>query len=130
MTYTRSKRIEDGATAIDIQTDTAGVARFVLHQQVLDASGQPCWTPFHLSGLYSDAASAEADARIQSDRLRRNVLAGMTVNERLSFAGLMGRWDQAVGDGNRDEMISVLSEVELADQAADIVASVLRRPEA
>jgi len=40
--------------------------------------------------------------------------SGMTVNERLFAAGLLDAWDAAVNARNRNRMIEVLLEVDLA----------------
>jgi hypothetical protein len=53
---------------------------------------------------------------------------GMTVNERLSVAGLIDEWDVAAKSRNRDRMIEVLSKVELSQQAAEITDTVLANP--
>ena len=50
---------------------------------------------------------------------------GMTVNERLVEAGLMDAWDSALNARNREEMIAILSQVELESQAGKIADSVL-----
>lgn len=54
--------------------------------------------------------------------------AGMTVNERLYEAGIMEEWDRAATSKNRDRMIELLGEVELADQAEQITDTVLSDP--
>jgi hypothetical protein len=51
----------------------------------------------------------------------------MTVNERLFVSGLMGEWDRAVQREDREKLTELLGKVELADQAATIVDSVLDR---
>lgn len=53
---------------------------------------------------------------------------GMTVNERLYSAGLIGEWDAAARARNRERMIAILSQVDLADQAEKIVDTVLTNP--
>jgi hypothetical protein len=52
----------------------------------------------------------------------------MTVNERLIAAGLLDQFDAAVRDGDRARMIDILGRVELADQAASIIETVLAHP--
>jgi hypothetical protein len=54
--------------------------------------------------------------------------AGMTVNERFYEAGIMEEWDRAATSKNRDRMIELLGEVELADQAEQIADTVLSDP--
>lgn len=54
--------------------------------------------------------------------------AGMTVNERLYAAGLLGVWDRAIDDGARATAIDILGQVELASQAENIVDAVLATP--
>jgi hypothetical protein len=54
-------------------------------------------------------------------------LAAMTVNERLFVTGLMQAWDEAVARKDRQAMIGLLGRVELADQAAFIADSALKR---
>lgn len=53
--------------------------------------------------------------------------SAMTVNERLFACGLMGEWDQAVKRKDREKLTELLAKVELEDQAAIIVGSVLGR---
>jgi hypothetical protein len=53
---------------------------------------------------------------------------GMTVNERLVEAGLMDAWDSALNARNREEMIAILSQVELESQAGTIADSALAPP--
>lgn len=53
--------------------------------------------------------------------------SAMTVNERLFVSGLMGEWDRAVQREDREKLTELLGKVELADQAATIVDSVLNR---
>ncbi len=43
-------------------------------------------------------------------------------------AGLLDQWDSAVRDRDRDCMLRVLAEVDLADQAEAITDTVLRDP--
>jgi hypothetical protein len=52
----------------------------------------------------------------------------MTTNERLFVAGLMERWDVAIESGDRKGAIEVLSEVDMADQAGQVVDMVLANP--
>ena len=51
--------------------------------------------------------------------------SAMTVNERLFASGLMGEWDLAVKRKDREKLTELLAKVELEDQAAIIVGSVL-----
>jgi hypothetical protein len=56
-------------------------------------------------------------------------LSGMTVNERLFACGLFDRWDAAARARNREEMISLLTQVALTrDQAVWSVDAVLANP--
>ena len=43
---------------------------------------------------------------------------GMTTNERLFEAGLLDAWDDAVSRRARTEMIALLGQVDLVEQAA------------
>ena len=53
----------------------------------------------------------------------------MTVNERLFTAGALEAFDQAVRDGNRDQMIALLVTVEIDEiEARKIVEAVLAHP--
>lgn len=54
--------------------------------------------------------------------------SGMTVNERLAVAGLLGAWDSAIGAADRSRAVEVLSQVDLADQAERIVDTTLADP--
>jgi hypothetical protein len=127
VSYTTSKWIEDGPTALAIEIDGKGLARFVLHRRVPEYPNEPSWEPIHFSGLYPDAESAEADGVLQRDELRRKAFAAMTVNERLSYAGFMQRWDLAVRNRNRQVLVSILAEVDLADQADSIADAAMSR---
>ncbi|HRJ69767.1 MAG TPA: hypothetical protein PK812_09170 [Beijerinckiaceae bacterium] len=51
----------------------------------------------------------------------------MTVNERLTVAGLLGEWDKAARRRDRAVMIALLEKVDVAD-AAGIVDAVLADP--
>jgi hypothetical protein len=53
--------------------------------------------------------------------------AGMTINERLVAAGLVGSFDAAVSLRDRAAMIRILTEVDVGDPAASVDA-VLQRP--
>ena len=125
--YTRAKWIEDGSRALEILHDRDGHAKFVVHQRHLDGQGRLFWTPIHTSGLYADTGSAESDGLRQWEALQRARFGGMTTNERLVDAGLMGAWDDAVRARDRERMILVLSAVELGDQAAQIADAVLAK---
>jgi hypothetical protein len=124
---TRAKWIEDGSRALEILQDRNGHAKFIVHQRHLDRQGRLFWTPIHTSGLYGDTGSAESDGLRQWEALQRARFGGMTTNERLVDAGLMSAWDDAVRARDRDRMISVLSAVELGDQAAAIADAVLAK---
>jgi RNAse (barnase) inhibitor barstar len=54
--------------------------------------------------------------------------SGMTVNERLSSAGIMADWDAAAKSRNRKRMIALLCRVGLADQAEQIADAILSNP--
>jgi len=54
-------------------------------------------------------------------------LSGMTVNERLYAKGLFTEWNTAISLKDRKTMVELLGRVELADQAASITDSVLKR---
>jgi hypothetical protein len=53
----------------------------------------------------------------------------MTTNERLFEAGLADEFDQARREFDADRMIDLLSRVELADQAKDIVDQIIANPD-
>jgi len=54
-------------------------------------------------------------------------LSSMTVNERLYVKGLLRAWDAAVLQRDREAMIDLLAQVELADQAVWIADTTLKR---
>ena len=56
-------------------------------------------------------------------------LAGMTMNERLLNAGLLGLFDSAATRRDRDAMIEILGRVDLEDQANSITKTILASPE-
>ncbi|WP_261164539.1 hypothetical protein [Microbacterium sp. Marseille-Q6965] len=59
----------------------------------------------------------------------REDFGGMTVNERLAAANLLGAWDQAITAGDRERAIAVLKRVALNDeQAMFTVDTVLANP--
>ena len=54
---------------------------------------------------------------------------GMTVNERLFRAGLLGRWDAAIAAGQREDATPLHKQVEVSeDGAAATVDAVLANP--
>jgi hypothetical protein len=53
---------------------------------------------------------------------------GMTTNERLFAANLLGEWDVAARNRDRAKMIELLSRVDLASQAEWIADTVLADP--
>ena len=55
-------------------------------------------------------------------------LAGMTTNERLLATGRVDAFDQAARMRDRDRMIELLGEVDLADQADSIADGILSDP--
>jgi len=56
-------------------------------------------------------------------------LKGMTVNERLFSCNLFDEWDVAVKNRNKDEMIKILSKVELTqEQALETTNTILENP--
>jgi hypothetical protein len=56
------------------------------------------------------------------------IYAGMTINERLTEAGLFDHWLTAIGNSDRKAMSSMLISVDLTpDEAANTVDEVLRR---
>lgn len=54
--------------------------------------------------------------------------SGMTVDERLFAAGLLDRWDAAVCARDRNEMMGVLKQVDMSDEAATTTDAVLADP--
>ena len=125
--FMRAKWIEDGSRALEIQNDPGGRARFVVHQRHLDGKSQAYWTPIHTSGSYADAGSAEEDGLQQWEALLKARFGGMTVNERLIDAAMMRDWDAAVRARNREQMIRILSAVDLGNQAGQIADAVLAK---
>jgi hypothetical protein len=59
--------------------------------------------------------------------MKQSDFAGMTVNERLYLAGLLPRFDAATRAADRNALIDLLGQVDLADQAAAIADGVLSR---
>lgn len=53
--------------------------------------------------------------------------SGMTVNERLFTAGLLDAFDRAACSRNRDEMLSILKQVEV-DHPESTADSILENP--
>jgi hypothetical protein len=54
--------------------------------------------------------------------------SGMTTSERLSAAGLADAWDRAITSRDRHGAITILSQVNMADQAGELVDTVLAKP--
>jgi hypothetical protein len=54
--------------------------------------------------------------------------SGMTVNERLYEAGIVNAWDTAAISRNRAHMIELLVQVDLSEQAEEIVDTILADP--
>ena len=52
--------------------------------------------------------------------------AGMTTNERLAEGGLLDEWDAAFERRDRNELIALLGQVDLAAQAAWITDQALQ----
>jgi len=69
-----TKRIEstDRQHYVEIVTRDDGLFRFVEHTQMTD-SGYAFWTPTHWSGLYSDAQTAEREAKATLGWLRDRI---------------------------------------------------------
>jgi len=54
---------------------------------------------------------------------------GMTLNERLYFSGLMEKWDKASRARNRERMIAILGQLEIAEEGrAELVDTLLANP--
>lgn len=57
-------------------------------------------------------------------------LRGMTVNERLFVCGLLEKWDVAVRNRQREEMMAVLRQVAMTqEQIENTTDAVLKNPE-
>jgi hypothetical protein len=127
--YARAKRIEigGGSCALEILANSDGRAKFVLQHRFLDRPGHDRWTTIHSSGVYADAESAEADGLLRWRDLRKAWLGGMTANERLVLSGLIFDWDDAVRTRDRRRMGAILAEVELGEQATQIIDAALQR---
>jgi hypothetical protein len=54
--------------------------------------------------------------------------SGMTVNERLFEAGIMDQWTTAAELRDRNRMIELLGQVELSEQAEQVVDTILANP--
>jgi hypothetical protein len=75
--------------------DSHGHARFIVyrrHQTIGTRSPEQDarWTPVQNSGVYTDPERAERDGLLEWSRLSKSQFSGMTTNERLFDAGLMG----------------------------------------
>lgn len=70
------------------------------------------------NGKYGDSVADDASN-----------FGGMTVNERLFVAGLLGEWDAAIDIADRSSAIEILTRVDLSeDGAAWTVDAVLANP--
>jgi len=54
--------------------------------------------------------------------------SGMTVNDRLRRAGIMDAWDAEAISRDRDQMIELLGQIDLRNQAGKIVDTILADP--
>lgn len=131
-TYERLKWIEspDGQFALEVLQHPLGHAQFVAYRRSSEtvAARQGSWTAIQNSGVYADADSAERDGLAQWALQPKSWFAGMTTNERLSAADLLGSFDRATERRDRNGMIAILEQVDLGDQAAQIADAVLARP--
>lgn len=60
---------------------------------------------------------------------RHSNFGGMTINERLSAAGLLHEFDTAITQGVRQRAIDLLQQVEMSDDAAAVtVDAILGNP--
>jgi hypothetical protein len=118
--------VEPGC-ALEILTNAEGPAQFVVQQRYRDGRGRDAWSTVYTSGLYADAAAAEADGRGQWKALRKAWFGAMTVNERLVLGGVIEDWDAAVRARDRRRMAAILAKLEVGDQAARIIEAVLGR---
>jgi hypothetical protein len=59
---------------------------------------------------------------------RQSDFGGMTVNERLFTAGLLGHWEAAIDAGRREDAIALLKRIASEDGAAATVDAVLADP--
>ena len=81
--------------------------------------------------LSSDAKDLYASVGTTVDEVsgRRPDFGGMTVNERLSTAGLLGQFDAAIDAGDRKLGVELLTQVAMSeDSAAATVDAVLASP--
>ena len=63
------------------------------------------------------------------DCVSEPTFGGMTLNERLFAARLLGQWDAAIGAGQREDAIALLKQVEMSEEgAAATVDAVLSNP--
>jgi len=129
--YERLKWIEspDGQFALEVLQHPLGHAQFVAYRRSPEivAAQLGAWTAIQNSGVYGDADSAERDGLAQWARQPKSWFEGMTTNERLFAAELIGSFDRAAERGDRDSMIAILEKVELGDQAGQIADAVLAR---
>ncbi len=129
--YERMKWIEnaDGQFALEVLRHPLGHARFVAYRRSpeLVAAQRGPWTAIQDSGVYADADSAERDGLAQWALQSTSYFAGMTTNERLFAAELLGSFDRATQRRDRSGMIAILEKVDLGDQAARIADTVLAR---
>ncbi len=126
MDYTQGKVVKELAATeptrrIDIVARDDG--SFQCYEQIAIAGR---WSPGRVSGLYNSAEHAEQDAR--DTFLKKFDYSAMNTSERLFVAGLLEEFDVARRERNRSDMMRLLSKVDLADHAAQIVDSILVNP--
>lgn len=130
--YKRLKWIEspDGRFALEVLEHLRGNAQFVVYRRsptIVAAHTSP-WIAIQNSGLYPDADCAERDGLAQWAVQPQSRFSGMTTNERLFAAELLGTFDRAAKCRDREGMVAILEKVELGDQAAQIADAVLASP--
>jgi hypothetical protein len=77
-------------------------------------------------GIYDSADRAMAEALASPEWL--DPFLGMTTNERLAAAGLLELFDDAIGGGDREHAVRLLTKTNISlDAAGQIVDETLRR---
>lgn len=82
-----------------------------------------------LARAASSASARTFAATVADVNAKRPDFGGMTVNERLSAAGLVGQFDSAIVAGDHDRAVELLSQVGMGESsAASTVETVLADP--
>lgn len=120
------------AVRLDESVDAAWVHAH-LHRVEGDLDNARYWytragRPFATEALAAEREAIATELLAFSAADRSKLLAGMTVNERLYHLGLIGKWDEAVRQRDRESMMRMMERAEVPNPERTVDA-VLTSPE-